>query len=140
VAASASTSLGTSSSSVANVPTEQEQDGGGGGNVAGSSSNPPLAMWPSDTDLVSVPGTNRLTLTIQGPPVRAIIQDAFENIRAFLLFDHSFPDPVSIPSAIRGCLIGAAAESCNPRALDINRRMTEDDEYMNRLSRLVSVS
>jgi hypothetical protein len=139
VAASASASIDTSqSSSVANALTEREREHGGGGDAAGPS--PPLAMWPSDTDLVSVPGTNRLTLSIQCPPVRAIIQDTFEHIRAFLLFDNSFPDTVSIPTTLKRCLISAAAESRNPRALDIHRRLTQDDEYLDRLSRLVSVS
>ncbi len=136
---SASASLSTSSS-VADLPTVQEGGPGGHGAAADLLLDDDLhpAMWPSDTDLVSVPGTKRLALTIQCPPVRTIIQDAFENIRAFLLFDHSFPDAVSIPTVVRRCLISAAAESRNPRAPDILARLTQDDEYMDRLSRLVS--
>ena len=99
-----------------------------------------LAMWPTDTDLVFAPGTNRLMLTHQYPPVCAIMQDAFENVRAYLLFDHSFPDAISIPVAIRTCLLSATMESLNPRAVDIHGRLTKDFEYMDRLSYLVSVS
>ena len=99
----------------------------------------PAAEWPADTDLVSVSGTNRLALMLQHPPVRAIIHDSFENVRAYILFDHSFPDAVAVPTIIRDCLIAAATESHNPRAPVILRRMTEVNEYMTRLSRLVSV-
>ncbi len=141
MAALAGASPGTLSS-VANVPTEQEQEGGHGGGAAGPSPNHNLrlAMWPTDTDLVFAPGTNRLMLTHQYPPVRAIMQDAFENVRAYLLFDHSFPDAISIPVAIRTCLLSATMESLNPRAVDIHGRLTKDFEYMDRLSYLVSVS
>ena len=99
----------------------------------------PAAEWPADTDLVSVSGTNRLALMLQHPPVRAIIHDSFENVRAYILFDHSFPDAVAVPTIIRDCLIAAATESHNPRAPVILRQMTEVNEYMTRLSRLVSV-
>jgi len=149
-AASASADLDTSFL-VADIPTVQE-----GGDVAMdpslnnnllvppvSLSNDlpvlPAAEWPADTDLVSVSGTNRLALMLQHPPVHAIIHDSFENVRAYILFDHSFPDAVAVPTIIRDCLIAAATESHNPRAPVILRRMTEVNEYMTRLSRLVSV-
>ena len=137
MATSASTGLGIPSM-VANVPMGQE--GGGGDTTA-----PPLEhgmphiVWTSDTDLVFIPGTTRLSLTIQSPPLRAIIHDAFENLRAFLLFDHSFPDGAAILTVIRDCLLTAAAESRNPRAPVIHDRMTREDGYLNHLICLVSV-
>ena len=80
----------------AQVPVPTEQEGGGGGNAADPSVEPDMPVppdaadpsvdqdvpmpaatwWLSDTDLVFIPGTNRLSLTIQHPPVRTVIQDS----------------------------------------------------------------
>lgn len=97
----ASAGLGTLSS-VANVqvPVPTGQEGGGGGNAVDPSVKPdvpappdvvdnsvdhnvpvPAAMWRlSDTNIVFIPGMNRLSLTIQHPPVCAVIQDSFKHI------------------------------------------------------------
>jgi hypothetical protein len=96
-------------------------------------------IWPSTTDLVFNPGTTKLTLNLQRGPLRAILHDAFEKLRAFLLLNNSFPDATTLPMVIKNCLITAAAESHYPSASDIRERLTQDDKYMDRLSRLVRV-
>jgi len=75
VAASASIGLDTPSLTT-NIPQES-----GDGDTVGPSinSDPAPPMWPNDTDLVFVPGTNRLILTMQTPPVCAVVHDAFDN-------------------------------------------------------------
>lgn len=97
------------------------------------------ALWPSDTDLVSTLGAIRLTLTTQHRPVHNIVQDAFEKIRSFLFFNHSFPDPVTIPDAVRDCLIAVAEESHDSMAPDVLSQLTQDSVYMDKLSYLVGV-
>jgi hypothetical protein len=119
------------------------QGGGGGGLPADPSFNPELPQqgtWPANTDLVFIPGTRRLTLTLQRVPLRAIVQDTFENMRAFLLLNYSFPDATNLPMVIKDCLITAATESHYPSASDIRKRLIRDNNYMDLLSRLVSVS
>ena len=97
----ASAGLGTLSSVAdVQVPVPIGQEGGRGGNAVDPSVEPdvpappdavddsvdhnvpvPAAMWwPSDTDIVFILGMNRLSLMIQHPPVRAVIQDSFEHI------------------------------------------------------------
>ena len=126
MAASASAGLGTSSS-ITDIPTVTVQEVGGG-NAVGPSVNAPVVgpapvVWPSDTDLVFVPGSNRLILTVQSPPVCAIIHDAFDNTQALLFFDHSFPDATMMPTLLGGCYLTVAAESHNPRALVIRSQL-----------------
>jgi len=147
VAASASAGLGTSSS-ITDIPTVTVQEVGGG-NAVGPSVNTPVVdpalvvdpapvVWPSDTDLVFVPGSNRLILTMQSPPVRAIIHDAFDNTQALLFFDHSFPDATMMPTLLGGCYLTAAAESHNPRAPVIHSQLIQEAGYMDTLICLVS--
>jgi len=141
VAASASAGLGTSSS-ITDIPTVTVQEVGGG-NAVGPSVNAPVVgpapvVWPSDTDLVFVPGSNRLILTVQSLPVHAIIHDAFDNTQASLFFDHSFPDATMMPTLLGGCYLTAAAESRNPRALVIHSWLIQEAGYMDTLIHLVS--
>lgn len=94
-------------------------------------------VWPSDTDLKFTPGTNKVSLTLQRPLIRVIVQDAFENFRAALLFDNAFPDAGASPGLILAALV-AAAESRGPRATHIHKRLLCDVDYVASLSRLVS--
>ncbi|KAI0285552.1 hypothetical protein BC826DRAFT_972966 [Russula brevipes] len=52
-----------------------------------------VPSWPAITNLCTAPGTNRVMLSVQVPLMRVIIQDMFDHVRAFILFDHAFPDP-----------------------------------------------
>jgi hypothetical protein len=96
----------------------------------------PDTTWPSATELVVVPGTSKVTLSIQCPLLRAVLQDAFENIRISLLFINAFPDAAAIPTVIRTALI-TSAKSHN-RASDILKRLLRDENYMASMARLVS--
>jgi len=81
----------------------------------------------------------RLMLTIQSPPLHDVITDSFENLWAFLLFNHSFPDGAAIPTVMRDCLITAATESRNPRGPIIHDQMNQENGYLDHLLCLVSV-
>jgi len=74
---------------------------------------------------------------LQHAPLRSVLQNAFENMRVYILFNNSFPDATIIPTVIRGCLIAAATESQDPKALDICERLNCDNAYTDKLSRLV---
>jgi hypothetical protein len=96
-----------------------------------------VPRWPAMTDLCTVPGTNRVTLSVQPPLLRLIIQDAFEHVHASLLFGHAFPDPTATIAAIKDAL-RSAADSHRPTASPIHNRLLLDDVYMTQMSRLVS--
>jgi len=96
-------------------------------------------VWPIDTDIIYVAGTTKVMLTVQRPVMRTVIQDAFENVHASLLFNCAFPDASVIPSTIRGALV-AAAWSNVPRASNIHTRLLTDEEFLAKMSRLVSPS
>jgi hypothetical protein len=93
-------------------------------------------VWPVDMELIYVAGTTKVMLTAQCPVMRMVIQDAFENVRASLLFDCALPDASVIPSIIREALI-VAARSNMPQALNIHGRLVMDEVFVAKLSRLV---
>jgi hypothetical protein len=76
-------------------------------------------------------------LTIQILLIHTIIQDSFEDLRATLLFENAFPDPNLTILFLRKTLVGAA-RSRLPDAVNIHNRLLLDDEYRDKLSRLVS--
>ena len=94
-------------------------------------------MGSGDTDIMFIPGTNRITLTNQRPLLRAVIQGAFDILRASLLFDHGFSNANVTPMIIRVSLI-AAAESRSPKASQIHLHLLDDRDYMEKMIRLVS--
>jgi hypothetical protein len=78
-------------------------------------------------------------LTIQSLLICTVLQDAFENLWASLLFDHTFLDPNLSLLFIRKNLIGAA-KSHLPRAINIYKDLLINVRYLDKLSRLISVS
>jgi hypothetical protein len=128
------------------------QEGGNNVNVeqAGSGSgaiDPPLApevsepvwpsIWPTDTDILYAPGSNKVTLMSQHPMLRVVIQDAMELVRANLLFTYAFPDPAVARATIRESLVTSAASY--PAASGIHQCLMFDEPYMAALTPLVSL-
>ena len=97
----------------------------------------PLRTWPVDTDLVYTTGSNKVMLTIQRPLVRAVIQEAIENLRAGLLFTNAFPDVCATLTLIQDCLL-TAANHHKPGATDILERLQHDQDYMLKITPVVS--
>jgi hypothetical protein len=95
------------------------------------------AIWPADTELVSVTGTNKVLLTIQSPVMRTVFHTSFEHLRVSLLFIHAFPDP-SLARSMASEAIAIAAHSHLPTSLNIHMRLQRDEEYMTKMCRLVS--
>lgn len=97
-----------------------------------------MPLWPADTNIVFLPGTRKVTLTCQRPMVRIVIQDAMEKVRADLLINHAFPDPLVALTSVKEALKTSALE--HPAASDIHRRLVFDDNYMDTLTPLVRSS
>ena len=76
-------------------------------------------------------------LTIQILLIRTIIQDSFEDLRATLLFENTFPDPNLTILFLQKTIVGAA-RSRLPDAVNIHNWLLLDDKYRDKLSRLVS--
>ena len=78
-------------------------------------------------------------LTLQMLLIHTVVQDAFENIRASLLFEDAFLDPNLTVLFVRKNLIGVARAHL-PRALNVHKRLLCDDRYLDKLSHLISGS
>jgi hypothetical protein len=88
-------------------------------------------------DLILFPGTTKIMLTLQLPLVYMVLQNAFENLQAALLFEHAFLDLNLTVLFIRKTLVGAA-RSHLPRAVNIHRHLLVNNVYLDKLSHLVS--
>lgn len=93
----------------------------------------PIPVFCVDTDLVIIDG--KLALNSQRPLICAIVHEAFDHLRASLLFRDAFPNGAAALSFAREALI-AAAEDHKTGGL-VKRRLEADDEYAVRLSSLV---
>ena len=52
-----------------------------GGRPIGTSVNSGSQLvWPTETDLIYVPGTMKVMLTLQSPLIRTVLQDGIENL------------------------------------------------------------
>lgn len=98
----------------------------------------PRAGWPVDTDLIFALGSTKLSLLNQRPIVRAVIQEAIENLRAALMFTNAFPDVCSALTLIKDCLFTAALH-LKPGATEVLDRLIRDQEYLSKITPLVSV-
>jgi len=77
-------------------------------------------------------------LTMQRPLVRAVIQEAIENLRAALLFTNAFPDICVALTLIQDCLLNAA-DHHKPGATDILERLKCDQDYLLKITPVVSL-
>ncbi len=94
------------------------------------------ATWPTETDLVFPPGVTKLMMTNQQPLVQAIIQDAIENLRASLMFNHAFPDGTVAFTFTKESLI-TATKSYKPGAAHIQCQLLQDEDYLVKIAQLV---
>ena len=75
-------------------------------------------------------------LTTQSLLMQSIFQDAFEHLRASLLFIHAFPDPALMRSMISEVL-GVVTQAHLPRAANIRHHLELDPEYLAKMCHLV---
>jgi hypothetical protein len=102
--------------------------------ITSGSSEP---SFPAETELLFVSGSNKIMLTVQRPLMRAVFQEAFERIRADMVFKNVFPNIYETIEMITDSLL-KAAES-NDWATNIYNRLTLDADYSNNMSRLVGL-
>ena len=94
--------------------------------------------WPADTDLVLAAGSSKLSLLAQHPIVRAVIQEAIDNLQAALVFTNAFPDICNALTLIKDCLLDAAL-CLKPGATEMLERLKHDQDYVLKITPLVSV-
>lgn len=88
-----------------------------------------------ETDLVFHDGSGKLLLTIQHPIIRVAIRDATELLRATLLSNNAFPDPVLAFNFTKHALLSATRN--NPNSVNVLRRLEDDGDYLAKLVTLV---
>ncbi|KAF8257639.1 hypothetical protein EI94DRAFT_1817265 [Lactarius quietus] len=93
------------------------------------------STWPAITKLVYPAGMNKLMLTNQRPIVRAIIQEAIDNLQAALLFNNAFPDVCFALDLIKDCLLNAA-NHLKPGSTEILNQLENDQQYIMKLTPL----
>jgi len=108
------------------------------GQPIGTNIDTAVFVWPSETELIYLPGTTKVMLTLQLPLIHTVLQDAFENLQASLLIEHIFPDPHLTILFIRKHLV-RAARSHLPRTVNIHQRLLINNTYLEKLSHLISV-
>jgi hypothetical protein len=95
----------------------------------------PSTSWPSGTNLVYAEG-NKVKLMLQHPLVKLVIQEAFDNFKAAILFTHAFPDAkLSLTFAKDALILGAKRHL--PATQDILTQVSHDDEYISKINILV---
>ncbi|KAH9012666.1 hypothetical protein EDB83DRAFT_2529826 [Lactarius deliciosus] len=85
-----------------------------------------------DTDLVFVGNTTKIMLTSQHPLIRAIVQDAIENLRASILFVNAFSDATVAFTLTKDALITATENHGHGGGI-VQRRLQVNDEYLTKL-------
>ena len=93
--------------------------------------------WPPETDMVFSDGRTRIRLMNQPTIVRLVLQDAIENVHAFLLFRNAYPSPGLVVTSAKGALVNAA-KARFPGAAHVHNRLVSDEEYFLNMSVIVS--
>jgi hypothetical protein len=83
-------------------------------------------------------GLSKLLLLSQCPIVHAVIQEAIKNLQAALVFTNAFPDICNALTLIKDCLLTAVLH-LRPGATEMLERLTHDQEYLLKITPLVSV-
>ncbi|KAF8269645.1 hypothetical protein EI94DRAFT_1699341 [Lactarius quietus] len=80
-------------------------------------------------------GLNKLKLTHKRPMVRAVIQEAIEQLRAMMMFNNAFPEFCVALGLIKDCLF-TVANILKPGSAGIYIQLKEDPEYLSRITPL----
>ena len=96
-----------------------------------------MPKWPAETDMVFSDGRTRIRLMNQKTIVRLVIQDAIENVHAFMLFRNAYPNPALVVSSAKAALVNAATARL-PGAAHVHQCLVSDEEYFLNMSVIVS--
>ncbi|KAI9507281.1 hypothetical protein F5148DRAFT_1285405 [Russula earlei] len=94
--------------------------------------------WPTDTDLILTPDSNKVTLSKQCPLICLVLQDAVDSVQASLLIDHAFPDAPTVLTVIKAALLSAA--SSHPSSSFIHWHLQSNHEYVTKIIPVVRSS
>lgn len=104
------------------------------------------SIWLTKTKTDNVLGTNRVILSNQSAIVKGIVQEAIDNVRCYVLFEHTFPNTTVLPAVIWKALVKAAYVHMtlgghhNPLIACVHQRLLSDDEYQDKVTHLVSTT
>jgi len=110
-----------------------------GNSVAHTATGTVTPKWLAETDIIFSNGRTKLGLNNQQILMRAVLQDAIDNVHGNLLFQDSFPKPDAAGASTRAALVNAA-RSCFPHTAAIYNRLLSDEEYMANMSVIVSIA
>jgi hypothetical protein len=96
----------------------------------------PQTAWLVDMDLVFPVGSNKIKLTSQRSLVCIVLHEVIELLRAAMLFNNAFPDVCGALGMIKDCLF-AAAKHLKPGTAEILKCLTQDAEYMSKITSVV---
>ena len=94
--------------------------------------------WPTETDIIFLPGSNKLLLTVQHPIMHLVIQEAIKWTRANIMCGNVFPNAIDILKYIKDAFLAAADE--NHQAVDICCYIVVNHVYFIKMSHLMSSS
>jgi hypothetical protein len=110
------------------------------GSVGTIISMPELApTWPTHTNLVFQPGTNKILLTAQEFHVRIIIQDAIDKVHTNLLSINTYPTLKAAHDIIKDTLL-SSAKLHFPGTLHVHNHIQSDANYIVVITHLVCFS
>jgi hypothetical protein len=61
---------------------------------------PAQHIWLAEIDIVYVPGTSKVKISLQSRLMQGIFHGAFELVRCHLVFVHAFPDAVAVTPCV----------------------------------------
>ena len=94
-------------------------------------------MADNVADLVFIPGTRRIRLSMQRPLVRLVIMSSFDILHSLVLFNDAFPDGICSVQFVKEALLRAALKYL-PGTAPIYKRIVDDHEYFSIVLPVVS--
>jgi hypothetical protein len=91
----------------------------------------------AEADLMFLPNSNKVMLTLQHPLVCVVIQDSFDILHTSLMFSDAFADCSITIEFVKDALVHSALSHA-PGARYIYQRLLYKDDYMSKLITLVS--
>ena len=95
----------------------------------------PVQEWPVETNLQTNSTSGKLRLTDQHQIIWDAVTDSFPFLRASIMLQDSFPDPIVTGTFILRALLSATANQ--PNTAHVRRRILNDHVYFAKISALV---
>ena len=109
-----------------------------GGSVTHNVTTTVQPQWPANTNIIFSGGRTKIRIMSQQAIVRVVLQDAIENVHAYMVFRHGFPDAGAALAGTRAALVNAATAHF-PSTAVLHNRLLSDEEYMANMVIIVSI-